>query len=319
MSPRPLLTVWLAVSLAVIGNCGPVLASEPPITALSFAPDGRTLVTGSQSGLVIRSWPALDPIRSLPSQIQNIHDLKFSPDGELLLVAGGSPAVSGDYELYRWPKGDRIQAEAPHNDVIYAVAWEQDSTSFATASGDRTVLVHRVGQSEPVQLLEGHTGSVLAVEFLGHDLLTAGVDQSLRLWDLESGETTRTLSNHTGPVLALVVRPESQEGELPMVASVGDDRTARFWQPTIGRMVRFARLDQRPLCAGWMGTSSRNVLAVGCRDGHVRIIDPDTVETLQDIPAFEGWVFCLASPPDGTAIVAAGTDGQILRLAVDGL
>ena len=66
------------------------------------------------------------------------------------------------------------------------------------------------------------------------------MDQSLRVWDQSSGAIVRVLDNHTDEVRDLAPRPRG-EG-LPMIASAAADRTVRLWQPTIGRLVRFARL-----------------------------------------------------------------------------
>ena len=38
-----------------------------------------------------------------------------------------------------------------------------------------------------------------------------------------------------------------------MVASASADRTIRIWQPTIGRLVRYVRLEAEPLSIAWLG------------------------------------------------------------------
>jgi WD40 repeat protein len=75
-------------------------------------------------------------------------------------------------------------------------------------------------------------------------LVSAAIDQSLRVLDAESGELDRSLDQHTGPVHALALRP-AHKG-LPMLASAAGDRSVRIWQPTIGRMIRYARLESAP-------------------------------------------------------------------------
>jgi WD40 repeat protein len=121
----------------------------------------------------------------------------------------------------------------------------------------------------------------------------------------------RSLSIHTRRVHNLALRPGN--GGLPMVASVSDDRTVRLWQPTIGRMVRFARLKSRPLDAAWFADGSRVVVA--CTDGHVRVVDPVSVKVTHDIPALEGWAYSLAVHPTDGSILVGGQDGRVRRLA----
>ena len=92
----------------------------------------------------------------------------------------------------------------------------------------------------------------------GKTLVSAGVDQSVRVWDLESAKLIRSLNQHTKPVHALALRPT--EVGLPMVASAAGDRTIRLWQPTIGRMVRYVRLDAEPLNIAWQSVNRFGVL-----------------------------------------------------------
>ena len=90
-----------------------------------------------------------------------------------------------------------------------------------------------------------------------------------------------------------------------MVASISEDRTVRFWQPTIGRMVRFAKLESKPLDIVWL-SDGRHV-AVSCEDGHVRLIDPATVQVAADIPVFSSWAYCIAFPTNNPWSLAAPT------------
>ncbi len=145
-------------------------------------------------------------------------------------------------------------------------------------------------------------------------LVTGGLDQSLRVWNAITGEPLRRLDNHTAAVLGLALRPGQAAGALPMVASIGADRTLRFWQPTIGRMVRLARLESVPLALAW--APDGRLVGVACADGHVRLIDPDTLAVLADLPALNGRPYSLVAVPDGGFMVG-GEAGQLKRVAFE--
>lgn len=100
-----------------------------------------------------------------------------------------------------------------------------------------------------------------------------------------------------------------------MIASVSGDRTVRLWQPTIGRMVRFAQLSSTPLAVAWLRDGSQ--VAVAATDGHVRLIDPDTVEILQDIPAVDGWAYSLGVHPTDGSLLVGGRNGQLKRIVLE--
>ncbi|MEJ7637159.1 MAG: hypothetical protein WKF75_04000, partial [Singulisphaera sp.] len=94
-------------------------------------------------------------------------------------------------------------------------------------------------------------------------VLSAGIDETIRLWDVDSGQSLRTLSNHTRPVHHLALRPNADDDTPPSVASVSEDRTVRLWQPTIGRLVRFVRLKSVPMEVAW--TADGRTLYVACK------------------------------------------------------
>jgi WD40 repeat protein len=57
-------------------------------------------------------------------------------------------------------------------------------------------------------------------------------DQTLLLWDLESGQTIRTLEGHRGPVNAVAVTPDGRRA-----VSGSDDQSLRLWDLESGEEV----------------------------------------------------------------------------------
>ncbi|VDK48862.1 unnamed protein product, partial [Dibothriocephalus latus] len=55
-------------------------------------------------------------------------------------------------------------------------------------------------------VLEGHTGSVLCLQYEGNLLISGSSDSSVRLWDLSTGECLHTLRHHSEAVLHLRFR-----------------------------------------------------------------------------------------------------------------
>ena len=162
---------------------------------------------------------------------------------------------------------------------------------------------------------EGHSRGVLAAVFLPGDkqLVTAGIDESLRIWDADTGKPDRVLSNHTRPVNGLALRPSTDKTAPPVLASISDDRTVRLWQPTLGRMVRFARLPSEPRAIAW--TADGTSILVACKDGQLRMIDPETVEVRSSLRAVSGVAYSMAIAEDGSIVVGGG-NGQLKRIAV---
>ena len=288
------------------------VANEPPITDLAFTPEAKHVVAVSQSGIHLYAWPELDHKRTIRTSTSNLHSIAFSPNAKYLAVGGGAPSEDGVVEVFSWPKGEPITRFDSHNDSVRSVIW-QDNDRLLTASIDREIkLWHLEKETNSILTLKGHSRSVDAICLIGNGqtLVSTGADQSLRVWDMESGTLIRSMNQHTKPVNALRLRPI--KGGLPMVASAARDKTIRFWQPTIGRMVRYIRLDSEPLNIAWTNDGDR-VLAT-CVDGRVRIIDPVEVTVTQDLPAIKGWAYALAMHPHDRSAAIGGINGQIWRI-----
>lgn len=286
-------------------------AADPPITAMALTPDGASIVVGSQAGVEIRSWPELKSVRRLPLEISQVQDISFSPDGKQLALAGGRPGESGILEVIRWPAGDRAFRSNEHQDVVNAIAWSKNGETIATASSDRTIRLTDARTGRSIKVLDGHSKGVMSVAFLpgDHELISGSLDESLRVWNIATGQSLRSLNNHTRYVHAIRVRPSNDLP--PVVASIAADRTVRFWQPTVGRLVRFVRLPSEPLAICW--TRDAKCVVIGCSDGRVRVVDLESAEVRSERVALPGVIHCLAVAGDD-AIVVGGEHGTIKTL-----
>lgn len=297
--------------LALLLLHGPLSAAEPPITALVFDPATGQIVAGSQQGLKAIDAATLDLVAEWPVTMKAIHDVAFRPDGKVVAVVGGDPAELGRVELRSWPSGEVIASADCGDDVVYSVAWDDEGQQLATGDASNQVRLWRTDPLEAKRDLVGHSQPVRAVTFLeqGKTVVSAGLDQSLRVWDGATGNLRRRLDHSTGAIHDLAVRPDQPAGP-PWVVSVGADRTVRFWQPTIGRMIRFARLDAVPLSVCWMTGDGPSRVAVGCDDGSVRVVNAETLEETRLAPAIDGWCFEVVAVEEGH-VVAGGTGGRV--------
>ena len=78
-----------------------------------------------------------------------------------------------------------------------------------------------------------NTGGIysIAISPDGQTLVSGGVDQVLKIWNLHTGKLVRTLSGHSYSVNSVVISPNGQ-----LLASGGYDGISKFgsWQPENG-------------------------------------------------------------------------------------
>ena len=98
-----------------------------------------------------------------------------------------------------------------------------------------------------------------------------------------------------------------------MVATAATDRTVRFWQPTIGRLMRYVRLESEPLDIAWLNDS---FLVASCVDGRLRCVDFENVQVVEIRPAIEGWAYAITVHPEDGSLAIAGSRGQIRRITL---
>ena len=308
----PCCAILIGAALSIMfGDLGPanVGQQESPITDVVFAPNGQSVAACSQEGLKIFSWPDLTLQKLVEVSFDNVHCLAFSPDGKQLAVGGGNPSEQGGVQIFAWPTCESQITLTGHNDSVQSVFW-RDNRNLVSGSLDRSLRNWNLIGNKSDHTYRGHSRGVSDACMLDSgEMITVGHDQSVRLWNTKSGELLRSLSQHTKPVHALAICPVTLNRQI--VATAAEDRTIRFWQPTIGRMMRYVRLESVPLDIVWIDATR---MAASCTDGKVRMIDTDNVQVLHTKRGIQGWAYAIAKhPADGTFVVA-GSRGQIQRL-----
>jgi len=276
-----------------------------PVTALAFSPDGQCVLCGSNTGVEVRSWPRLEPLRELAVTIDHIYDLAFSPAGDRLLVGGGTPGESGQVQIWTWPQETLLQDLTLHDDAVHAVAWSPEGTRFASASFAGTCLIYDCQTQQAVRPFLGHSQPVLAIGFWDSQrLLSGGMDQTIRLWRAADGTIERTFDNHVNPIDQILVAPDRGDHLNRRMVSISQDRTVRLWQPEIGRMIRFQPLPAVPTFGCW--TARGTAIFIGGRDGSLWRLHPETLAIEDHWQTGQGEIGKVVGHPHTSHVIAAG-------------
>ena len=157
-----------------------------------------------------------------------------------------------------------------------------------------------------VRTLEGHTGWVRAVAVTpdGRFAVSASGDRTLKVWDIEKGETVRTLEGHTGSVSAVAVTPDGR-----FAVSASNDRTLKVWDIEKGETVRTLEGHTDWVRAVAVTPDGRFAVSAS-NDRTLKVWDLKTGKAVAGFSG-DGPLLTCAISPDGDTIITGDRLGRV--------
>jgi WD40 repeat protein len=301
---------------------------EGGIKSLSFAADGRTLVSGGDHG-PIRQWHAvagrqLRSVRPIPDVAPSV----LSPDGKrLAAVAPDHKAiVVRDFataaEVQRLPVAlPDVPAGAVVYPVVFFVAFAGDGKSVAAASYANDT------SQQTFQLWDCDTGRETGRFTLTGGMPTApalspdarllavagGFGGPVHLLKAGTGQDVQQLVGAAGMVEAVAFSPDGRT-----VAAGGQGDQVLLWEVASGRPRRSLRGGKAGLVSLTFSADGRS-LAAGGRDGRILVWEPAAGRQRARFEGHNGWVTSLAFAPDGKTLASGSSDTTALVWDLAGL
>ncbi len=182
--------------------------------------------------------------------------------------------------------------------LVGAAAVGVGAWQFVERTGPDPRLVRAlVEHGEPVSSLAYWAG--------GNQVLSAGKDGKVRIWNPDSGAVETTLSGGSGAVVAMSCAPDGSQA-----AAGYDDNTMYLWdRESEGDAYKIPQ-NFRTAVHGLAYTPDSRLL-VSLADS-VQVWHPnDAGQALREVTSFTGFLGSLAIAPDGEWIAAANADGKV--------
>jgi WD40 repeat protein len=206
-----------------------------PITAVAFSPDGSQLASSGYHEVLI--WNTADGtlLRRITNIAERVYDIDYSPDGQTLAVAAGTPGQLGELKLFGVTDGRHLRTPVRARDAVFALAFSPDGSRLVCGGADRTLTVARVADGQIERQIEDHADWIMDVNWSpdGLKLVSSSRDKSCKVFESQTGHPVVTFSGHGEPVYTAAFLADNQT-----VVSGGSDRKLRVWTTAEAKEVR---------------------------------------------------------------------------------
>ncbi|MFX1548275.1 MAG: serine hydrolase [Promethearchaeota archaeon] len=179
------------------------------VYGVCFSEEGLLASTARDGTIRIWNITTETILQTLPIQEEMGNEIRFSPDGKLLISGEGKIGISGSVRIWDLTNGLIIQ-NLTHNDMVNAVALSPiDSNVLATACGDSSIKFWNMSTGEELREMVNHTAAVKGIAFSpdGKNLASASRDGTIKIWNTSTGTLIDTLESQEDVVLSVSFSP----------------------------------------------------------------------------------------------------------------
>lgn len=264
-------------------DTGPLYDADHPPTyqaayaaaSIDVSPDGNLVAVAGYHEVVLIDAATGDIRKRLIGISPRITTVRFSPDGSHVAVAGGTPAVRGELQVWEVATGQLSLSLPITFDEIYGASWSPDGTKIAFGATDNVVRAVDAVTGQQVLFQGAHEDWVLDTAFTptGSHVISVARDMSCKLTEVA---TERFIDNVTsitpgalsGGLTSIDVHPTRNE----MIVGGADG---------IAKVYRLFRETERKI--------------------------GDDANLIRALPKMPGRIFSVAISPDATRLAAAST------------
>ncbi|XVV38413.1 protein kinase domain-containing protein [Streptomyces sp. CA-100214] len=290
--------------------------------ALALTPDGQLALTGTWDGKV-RWWDVRSGrcLRTLDGHRKSVQTISLSPDGYYALSADEDGGICvWDLADEFSPRKHMVAFQDRAGVQLARVSLSEDGLAayWASALG---IVIMDTGSGEQWRSWLGHDGGARAVQASPErrwllssgreDAVVGNWQESVRVWDLETGRCRHVLAGHKSWVTAMCFSADER-----FAATGSHDRTIRIWDVAAGTCVRILRGHTADTLS--LSADVKFLLSGDVFDGAVRFWETDSGRCRRTFPGHGKGVGVVVLEPNGRFGLSFGQDRKVRRWRLPG-
>jgi WD40 repeat protein len=287
-----------------------------PVTNVAISADGTRIVSGAVvTAFGDSEWKVWDAdkgqeIHTLRGRTADVASVAISADGKRIASVSGEIFQPGEVTVW----------EADTGKVLHTLKGQTSFTRVAiSADGRRIAAVSGVGVTEgklsEIKVWDADTGAVVqtltsrldeendfvnvALSADGKRVVSGSLNQTLKVWDADSGQETLSLWGHTAEVTGVAINADGK-----LIVSGSADQTVKVWDPDTGHRVLPLYTHENNVTSLAISAGGKRI-ASGSVDGTVKVWNVDQSQEVQILNFDTEIVRSVAISADGKRIATA--------------
>jgi WD40 repeat protein len=305
------LIVW---DLASFNQRAALIGHVDSVTSLAFSPDGRFALSASDDGTVIE-WDLTSGsiARTIytpgsPSAVAYSPQGQCDPEGGRYALVGMGTGELLIYDRETWEEDD-ARLLTKHTTAVTSAAFSPDACRVVSSSSAE-IIIWDAETTEPVfdDPLVGHTDNIRAVAYSpnGRYIVSGAFDDTVILWDAQTGEPLHTYVGHSGDVTSVAFSPDSQT-----FISGSADTTVILWDVASRQNLYTFSGHTRFVNAVAFSADGKQIVSTS-DDRTVLVWDARTRIPLLRLQGHTEEIYAVAISADGTRALSGGKDRSVL-------